>query len=396
MRWNENEKSLQDSLEILGEFGLNIVGHTDYIMRMRISSDNENVVSGSFDGSVCIWELATRRLKYKFKEHTMRVYDVALGIDNTTLISCSEDLGIILYNLNTLQKVQQFRHTQSVFAVELTMDLTSVIFGDKSGTISILSLQHNIITSQLNEWRRPIWMIIRCPQYNDTFAIGSFGEVLGIVNSNSVLIEKKLPHPGPVTAVCFTPNSKYLISGCMDSIIRVFLYPENVLTAMLKGHQKSIRCVNSTPDSKYLVSSSTDNSIMVWLLYDFSLHATLLGHQHYVHSVLTTIDSKFIVSSSWDKSIRIWSIEEKRVIDIFQTHSADVTCLEATKDGKYFISGAKDTLVKVWDFSTRRHVGTLEGHNGGVITLKLTPRDKYIVTSSEDFTYRVWRGNTSW
>ena len=68
-----------------------------------------------------------------------------------------------------------------------------------------------------------------------------------------------------------------------------------------KRPYSAVYSVAITCDNKFIVSGSLDSTIRVWNLQERCQEAVLEGHTNSVNSVAITNDTKFIVSGSRDK-----------------------------------------------------------------------------------------------
>ena len=68
-----------------------------------------------------------------------------------------------------------------------------------------------------------------------------------------------------VKSVAITPNNKYVITGAVDGVVRVFDLTMKQLVANLDGiHKASVMGIAVSSNSRFLVSASIDCSIVKW------------------------------------------------------------------------------------------------------------------------------------
>merc|ERR1740127_405109 len=73
-------------------------GHSHYVSDVVISSDGQFALSGSWDGTLRLWELATGKTTRRFVGHTKDVLSVAFSTDNRQIVSGSRDKTVKLWN----------------------------------------------------------------------------------------------------------------------------------------------------------------------------------------------------------------------------------------------------------------------------------------------------------
>jgi len=73
-------------------------GHNNFVSDVVISSDGQFALSGSWDGTLRLWEIATGKCTRRFVGHTKDVLSVAFSSDNRQIVSGSRDRTVKLWN----------------------------------------------------------------------------------------------------------------------------------------------------------------------------------------------------------------------------------------------------------------------------------------------------------
>jgi guanine nucleotide-binding protein subunit beta-2-like 1 protein len=108
-----------------GSFGYaarRLTGHSHFVQDVAISSDGQFCLSGSWDGTLRLWDLTTGETTRKFVGHTKDVLSVAFSADNRQIVSGSRDKTINLWNtLGQLKYgIEENGHTEWVSCVRFS------------------------------------------------------------------------------------------------------------------------------------------------------------------------------------------------------------------------------------------------------------------------------------
>ncbi len=76
----------------------------------------------------------------------------------------------------------------------------------------------------------------------------------------------------------------------------------------LRGHTGPVIAVAWSPDGKWIASGSTDRTIKIWNAITGKELRTLVGHADRVHEVAFSLDSQKVVSASFDDILKVWDI----------------------------------------------------------------------------------------
>merc|ERR1712018_295839 len=97
-------------------------GHSHFVSDVVISSDGQFALSGSWDGTLRLWDLASGNTTRRFVGHTKDVLSVAFSADNRQIVSAARDRTIKLWNTLGICKytIQEQGHTEWVSCVRFS------------------------------------------------------------------------------------------------------------------------------------------------------------------------------------------------------------------------------------------------------------------------------------
>jgi len=115
----------KDGLENYGVAKKRLTGHSHFVQDVAISVDGMFALSGSWDGTLRLWDLNTGFTTRRFIGHTRDVLSVAFSADNRQIVSGSRDKKINLWNtLGQLKfSIQEEGHKEWVSCVRFSPNL---------------------------------------------------------------------------------------------------------------------------------------------------------------------------------------------------------------------------------------------------------------------------------
>jgi len=124
--------------------------------------------------------------------------------------------------------------------------------------------------------------------------------ILNLLNVKNGAIEVQFKgYKETVTSVCFSSDSKYILSGSIDSTVRLWSIETGECLRVFEGSVDSIRSVSFSPDMKYIVSGSFNGEIKIWFLdWELRKHATEYPHEE-IYNLLTnflTLNTPYAVA----------------------------------------------------------------------------------------------------
>jgi WD40 repeat protein len=132
------------------------------------------------------------------------------------------------------------------------------------------------------------------------------------------------------------------------------------LVGPIKGHTGRIYSICFSPDSKQIVSCSKDETIRVWNAQTGVSVCLLSGHTG-VCTVAFSQDGKRVASGSLDMTIRVWDVNSGELVLGPIMTQAMVYFLGFSPNGHAIVSVSNEGEVGVWDANTGTLVLALSG-----------------------------------
>jgi WD40 repeat protein/serine/threonine protein kinase len=404
-----SDKTIKVWSAISGEETRTLTGHTGYISSVAFSPTGTQIVSGSGDNTIKVWNAIsgeeTRTLKghqggASPYDHAGGVSSVAFSPDGTQIVSGSWDRTIKVWNAFRGEETRTLKgHTGDISSVAFSPDGTQIISGSYDKTIKVWNAISGEETNTLKGHQGGVFSVAISPDGTQIVS-GSLDKTIKVWNANGGEETLTLKgHAGGVGSVAFSSGGTQIASGSYDKTIKVWSPISGERIHTLKGHHGPVKSVAFSPDGTQIVSGSSDKTIKVWNAISGEQTLTLKGHAGDVSSVAFSPDGTQIVSGSYDNTIKVWNATSGKETLTLTGHAGDVSSYENTggvnsvafsPDGSQIVSGSYDNTIKVWNAIDGEETRTLKGHTDYVFSAAFSPDGMKIVSGSGDNTIKVW------
>jgi WD40 repeat protein len=219
------------------------------------------------------------------------------------------------------------------------------------------------------------------------FLVGVTGRHEGVWGPCINVIEG---HSEWVNSVAFSNDGTRVVSGSLDSTVRVWDSSSGTEVLRLDGHNSYVNSVAFSSDGSRIVSGSRDKTVRVWDSPSGAEVMKLIGHSAGVLSVAFSKDGTRIVSGSQDNTARVWDSSSGAEVLKLDGHSRWVYSVAFSNDDAHIVSGHYDNTVHIWDSSSGAEMLKLDRHSLAVRSVAFSNDDTCIVSASDDRTIRVW------
>ena len=389
------------------------------VFAVAFSRSGKLLATGGADGTVRLWNTATRRPAGAPIHASARhgVHGVAFSPNGTLLATADGDGTVRLWNTATRRRVgaplqASGRSTAryGVRAVAFSRDGKLLATGGADGTVR---LWHTATRRRVGA---PLHASARYGVYGVAFSPN--GTLLASVGGDNMVrlwhtaTRRPVGGPhrtgsGPVFGgggVAFSPGGKLLASAGADGTVRLW----HTATGRPDGAplQKSVPGfgvygVAFSPDGTLLAAADGDGTMPLWnpatgRRVRAPIQAT--NPLNGVHGVAFSPDGTLLASALGDGTARLWNPVTGRLIGAPFQISGGVAAVAFSPGGKLLAGGDGDGTVRLWvpvtGQPTRAPIQTGSAPYGGVWTAAFSPDGTLLATALADGTVRLWNPAT--
>ncbi|XP_033101349.1 angio-associated migratory cell protein-like isoform X3 [Anneissia japonica] len=202
-------------------------------------------------------------------------------------------------------------------------------------------------------------------------------------------------HTASVFSCDLDPKTSSLaITGGEDDKAYVWNIADGTTALICTGHSDSVTCVGFSSDSKFVASGDMSGLIKVWSTESWeeiwSFECSDLEWMKWHPS------AHVLLAGTADGDIWMWKIPSGEC-KTMQGHGCQTTTAEIFSDGKQCSAGYEDGVIKVWDLKTAKALTTFKGNSGhqdSVTSLDCHDNNNLILSGSVDGSSKIYNCNT--
>ena len=250
-------------------------------------------------------------------------------------------------------------------------------------TISEFSITSVVITK--------LQSVLRHEYEVNSVAWSRCGQFLAAGDDNNLVLRRgdgsevfTKPHSSYVNSVCFSADSRRVLTVCGDNVVHVFSVDDGNDLMELHGNSRSVKSVSCSNDGTLIATGADDSSMRLW---DASTGAEIWKFDHggSVFGVAFNHDSTRVATACWeDGSLRVFSAYEHRLLHQVKSHDFALCCA-FSDDSRLIASGGRDGNVILFDADTFAEVRRIaHPQRPRIRSVDFDPASRFIATGTQD------------
>jgi WD40 repeat protein len=373
-----------------------LAGHTDRVHSMAFSPDGHTLLSGSYDGTARLWDVAThRQIGVPLNGHDREVYSVAFSPNGKVVATGADDGMVRLWDVATHRQigVPLNGHDGEINAVAFSPDGKILASGGAyDGVVRLWDVaSHRQIGVRLLGHSGVVYSVAFSPDGK----ILASGTADGTVRLWDVASHRQIGVPllgqgELVYSLAFSPDGKTLASGAADGIIRLWDVATRQMTGSWPIYSPVFNLAFSR-DGKLLASGNLDDKAQLW---DVATRQPI-GNPFIGYSLAFNPDGKTLATGSYDHIVRLWNVLSRTGTTALTSDDGAINAMAFSRDRKTLAVGSADGTVRLWDVTTRQQItDPLNGHAGTLYAVAFSPDGRTLAAGSADGTVRLWNVTT--
>lgn len=282
------------------------------------SPDSRIVASGGYH-DVCLWDVATGKLRARLSGHTNQIYSMAWSAASGLLASASSDGTVRLWDVRQNQAVQTLHSAPSIplFSVSWSPDGRRIAAGTEDGNVLLWDAQTG---NQTATWLGP-----------------------------SQRVSKGGRFPFAAWGVSWSPDGRRIVSTRYDDYVLVW--------DVAIGHSQVIPKTDTqpntaawAPDGRQFAITDDQGKVILWNAATMRRAASFQSHDEggWSYGLAWSPDDAMIASSRQSGLLQVWDAKTGKELAAIQAHTNAVWGLAWSPDGLRLASASDDEAVRLW------------------------------------------------
>ena len=277
-------------------------GHTQLVTSVAIAPSGDLMVSGSVDGTMKIWDLATGSERLTLDGHGAGIWSVEFLDEGRTVASGDQYGNIKLWNValgtETSSIVSGGRSSSDVPRLGSRFSIHGTLLAHSEGERVILtdftSGEDHLTLSRPS--RSKLAWIWEFAAQGRTLVVSSYMHEVVLWDTETG--SERLIIPEEALSVAIAPDETKLATGpgSDGGAIKLWDMATGDLLSSLPGHTLRVWAVNFSPDGQTLASAGWDASVRLWDVASGTLLVTLHGLPRF-YDVAFARDGRMLVAA---------------------------------------------------------------------------------------------------
>lgn len=206
-------------------------------------------------------------------------------------------------------------------------------------------------------------------------------------------------HYGPVTAVCYSNDGRFIATGSDDKTVKLWRRADGREIRTFQGNISGISLVEINRQGTDILSVSDNGTLTIWDLATGKKINQIKPKEDKFTCASFHPDGTKVITGSRKSFISVWDVLSGTKVSDIKAVPADLyyekgyeypesKSVTYSTDGKYIIAGVADYTAILWDAATGKEIRKFKKANAYcsscIISAVLTPDNKYVISANSD------------
>lgn len=371
------------------------VAHSQMIDSLCVDANGVTAASGGWDSKVVLWDLKTFRPVQSVIGHRAPVTGVCFS--GRQFVSGSLDGTVRIWDLASPAEI-----TRITAIGDVPMISSSAVTAD--GRQVIAAARNRLLRWDIARARErkgtqhEVLLQTNLPIYSIASDAGGHLVLMGYDSGGKVELRdlraesvRQLRGHGDagIKSVAIDSGSKRGLSGGWDN--QVILWDLEQGEELRRfALEAAVWSVAFHPNKNTALAALENGKVLYLDLATGSEIRRMHGHKDAAYAVAFSPDGLTAVSGAADRHVILWDIETGDQIKRFDGHSGPIRAVSFDRRGQSILTGSEDMTVRLWDVESATEMTRFQGHEFGIRTVGFVPDGKTVFSGGWDGNLILW------
>ena len=342
-------------------------GHKEFIISLDFHPYKNQLVSGSDDGGIILWDVSTGQQLAHYQAGPQSLPIVAFAPDGKT-IAFINNSGVILWDASTGEETTIVSSEEFLGSFKFNPNGKTIALNTDRG-IELWDITTRKKTQQCSRVSTAVPFAYRAIAFSPDGNILATGSKLEIGGSRYIslcdvrtgkIIEQLPGHSETNSDLFFSSEGDRLISAHDKTIVIWNL--TSSLPRLYGSLPVDSSIIEFAPDGKTLASSSEDGSISIWDTIQGTERLHLQTNITGAVNITFDSDGQHLIGRDFNNDkIIVWNIVTGQTIQQYNVHNKEISSIAYDNQGRLLAAGCNDEKVVIWEVHTDKLLESVVG-----------------------------------
>lgn len=297
-----------------------LTGHTGLVKTVSFSADGRRAISGSWDGTVRLWDLDQGIEVGRLGASLGQVLSADGPTEGRLVAGCGSDGTIRIWDVVSKEEVRRLdQHKSSVSKVRFSADGARLLSVGRDRQVRLWDSKSGDLLRTFDQPMEVVNVLAFSPNGREALCAGGFygntntpqTELLRVwdLNTGEVILRTNARSRTSVSAAAFSPDGKWVVASDVDNHGLGAWDLETGQQVRIIKDIPNIQAVSIHPSGRYVACALYGGFALCDLELE-QMGEKITGHEGSIDALAISPDGRFALTGGTDKTIRLWRLPE--------------------------------------------------------------------------------------